>query len=720
MAGHYRSYLDVPNNADALTDAIEGVIASFTGNQRDQVLVQEMVDNVERSGAILTHDINAGSPYYIIEYADGSKRTDVVTQGGGRHKTVIIHRDARAHQIRARGFRRLLELTREVEGLYGEKVLNLEFAQRRDGSVFLLQARSIPVSKHWDPQAETTVREELRILDRFVTENSCPSLDLAGRSTILGQMPDWNPAELIGPQPSPLAASLFRNLITDTVWQQARAQMGYRPVPRRPLMLLLAGRPYVDVRRSFNSFLPDGLPEFVQGAIVDAWLRRLHEQPELHDKVEFQVAQTTLDLAFEETHRARYQGVLSGKELALYTAGLRKLTNENVSLKKMASLPRALRVIERLERVQSKTQTFPSSLSLRRALQLVEECRQYGTFPFAVIARHAFIAEAMLRSTVECGALKPERLNEFRRSLTSVATQMSCDFTRVLRGEMARQPFLRRYGHLRPGSFDITSPRYDRRPDLFSGDHVPAQAGTAECRSFALSSGEACSLDRAIKRSHLGFSAEELISYATWAIEGREHAKFVFSRHLSDILEAIAASGKPLGLSREDLSFLTVDDLSGVVSGSANGEGTSYFRELLEPRRAAARRLRGVRLGCLIRNAQDLSVIPFQSSCPNFITFETVEGPRTLLENRTSSSADLFGRIVCIENADPGFDWIFVKGIAGLITKFGGANSHMAVRCAEMAIPAAIGVGEAVFEKVLLSGAIELNCRRKVVRPVYH
>ena len=37
--------------------------------------------------------------------------------------------------------------------------------------------------------------------------------------------------------------------------------------------------------------------------------------------------------------------------------------------------------------------------------------------------------------------------------------------------------------------------------------------------------------------------------------------------------------------------------------------------------------------------------------------------------------------IVLIENADPGYDWIFSKNIKGLITKNGGINSHMSIRC---------------------------------------
>ena len=50
-----------------------------------------------------------------------------------------------------------------------------------------------------------------------------------------------------------------------------------------------------------------------------------------------------------------------------------------------------------------------------------------------------------------------------------------------------------------------------------------------------------------------------------------------------------------------------------------------------------------------------------------------------------------------IPSADPGYDWIFAQGIAGFVTMFGGVNSHMAIRAAELNVPAVIGAGEAYF-----------------------
>ena len=72
---------------------------------------------------------------------------------------------------------------------------------------------------------------------------------------------------------------------------------------------------------------------------------------------------------------------------------------------------------------------------------------------------------------------------------------------------------------------------------------------------------------------------------------------------------------------------------------------------------------------------------------------------------------DLENKIVLIENADPGYDWIFTKNISGLITKYGGVASHMSIRCSELGLPAAIGCGDILFEQLQNAERILLDCK---------
>ena len=73
------------------------------------------------------------------------------------------------------------------------------------------------------------------------------------------------------------------------------------------------------------------------------------------------------------------------------------------------------------------------------------------------------------------------------------------------------------------------------------------------------------------------------------------------------------------------------------------------------------------------------------------------------------------GKIVFVQSADPGYDFLFSKRIGGLITQFGGANSHMAIRCAELGIPAVIGVGEKNYTVWSRYSKITLDCLKKQV-----
>ncbi|GAB0120265.1 hypothetical protein Acid7E03_43370 [Acidisoma sp. 7E03] len=90
---------------------------------------------------------------------------------------------------------------------------------------------------------------------------------------------------------------------------------------------------------------------------------------------------------------------------------------------------------------------------------------------------------------------------------------------------------------------------------------------------------------------------------------------------------------------------------------------------------------------------------------PNFVTNKIVEGHVSKPFDR-----ELRGAVVLIENADPGFDWVFGRRIAGLITAYGGVNSHMAIRAAELNLPAVIGVGERHFETWLRAKRLRIDC----------
>ena len=723
MAGQFESIADVPaDDPAALEAAIEQVIASYgrggAGEDlADQVLVQAMLSDVLMSGVLFTRDLNTGAPYYVINYDDETGRTDTVTSGGSySNRTLVVHRSA-LEAVQSGRFQVLLAATAELEDVIAEAGLNggldIEFAVDRRLGAHLLQVRRMTALPSPDPELEVRVDDASSRIQAFVGDRFAPMSGVHGRRSIFGQMPDWNPAEMIGRAPRPLALSLYRHLITARAWRQARSQMGYDEPRGMPLLVSLGGQPYIDVRLSFHSLLPAGLDEATAEKLSNAWLDRLAEAPHLHDKVEFDVAITALSFDFEQRLEAQCPGVLDRAETTAFRAALSALTGPLLR-GEVAPMAGELEKIEKLAD-QRQSLARQGAIDLASVAALLEDCITLGTIPFSILARHAFIAQSMLRSLVAHGVLTADEVVSFMGSVRTVAGEMADDCRELVAGSLARDAFLERYGHLRPGTYDILSARYDQRDDLFAG--ITALADPEKPAAFAPTAGQVGQIDRLLDDEGLNLNAAALFDYIREATAAREYAKFVFTRNVSDALEGIAAWGEAVGLSREMLSYLDINDILNTLVEIDEGDVELH----LQPRAAAGRQrheiTKALRLPQILSDAADVHVVPLRLSEPNFITHKSVQGHSVHLGGHDQVPGNMAGAVVLIENADPGFDWIFAYGIAGLVTKYGGTNSHMAIRCAEFGIPAAIGCGEQIFDRLCTAQSIEINCAANHVSP---
>jgi phosphohistidine swiveling domain-containing protein len=180
-------------------------------------------------------------------------------------------------------------------------------------------------------------------------------------------------------------------------------------------------------------------------------------------------------------------------------------------------------------------------------------------------------------------------------------------------------------------------------------------------------------------------------------------------RGVSQLLELVAAWGVERQFNRDDLSYLPIDMILA-------GERQDDLRTAIEAGRQSHNISRAIRLPHIIADVSDIYIVRMPLGQPNYITSLSVAAPPQLLTNQ--AVADIAGKIVLIESADPGFDWIFAHGITGLITKYGGVNSHMAIRSAEFGLPAAIGCGSRLFDALTNASAIELDCAAQTVRPI--
>lgn len=720
-AGAYESVLGVhTSDAQKLYGACNQVMDSFARNRplnlRDEVIFQILVENPIMSGVIFTRELNTGAPYYVVNYDDISGLTNTVTSGGGEYsnRTLYIHRSANA-SVRSERFQRLLNAVRELEVCLGNEPLDIEFAMDKELQPYLLQVRPMVISNKWNGTLSGGIDAEFEGIKATINQRLRPLTGVYGKTTVLGQMPDWNPAEMIGRAPRALAYSMYRTLITDQAWWRARRSMGYAAPEERALMVSLGGQPFIDTRLSFHSYLPQDLPEPISQKLVDLWISNLRLRPELHDKIEFDVAVTAYTFDISERLKLLVGDALDEGETRIYREALHRLTLPLILGEGEGSIDKAMSKIKKLESIQESLRD-PGVSTLG---SMVEDCIRLGTEPFAVLARHGFIARSLLLSLVKEEVFSSEDLARFHASVRTVASDLVSDIGKLKNGKLSNHVFMTKYGHLRPGTYDILSLRYDQVTEFLSAnanDDISVDPGE---KVFRLTPSQHRAVLRLLRRENfIGIEPQEVIDYCIAATAGREYGKFVFTRSVSDMLELIANFGEKHGLSRQEMSHVPLNSVMNASNQGLVSSISQYLRSIST--HGANRHLvtQAIRLPQVLFDEAGIYVVPFQVTQPNFITDKKVDADALYIDSRAVEQS-LNGRILIIENADPGFDWIFSHNIAGLVTKYGGANSHMAIRCAEFGIPAAIGCGEQRFERLVKSRRISLDCSVGLVTPAH-
>lgn len=716
-AGAYTSLLNV-DSRQGLDIAIEEVLASYEDLQLDdQVLVQPMVQQVVMSGVAFTRTLETAAPYLVINYEE-SGSTDGITSGHSNdHKTLYVRRDSTLDQVADQRLVNLVKALNEIERLLAYDALDIEFALDASGQVHILQVRPIAVEQTLGEGLSDLVFGLLSKAEMNWQYLQKTAPHIYGNRAVFGIMPDWNPAEIIGTHPGALATSLYRYLILDETWATQRAEYGYRDVRPQGLLVEFAGKPYIDVRASFNSFVPASVNDALAGKLVDFYLEWLCKHPELHDKVEFDVVPTCLGLDFGRWEaRLLNEAGLSAEEIAELREGLLAITAGAI-MRTSQDLTSLSKLEKRFEARNSSEVGQPEQL-LQEVWLLLEECRLFGTLPFAHLARSGFVAVTLLKEAVKTGALSEAARDDFMSSLRTVSHELSEDARKAATGEQEWSAFVAKYGHLRPGTYDIKSSAYQDDPEKYLRPLLTAAHEALEHQGEAHWLAERSSFFNALRQQGLDFSDQQLEDFLRAAIEGREKAKFIFSRNLSAALNKLAAWGDQLGIERELLAHLSIHQL--LEQGQmeiCSSPKIQALRTLAESAMADWECSMACELPALITSKNDFYSFQLEAGQPNFIGMHSVQALSVnLAEDPPEQQPNVEGCLVMIPRADPGYDWLFGQGIAGLITMYGGANSHMAIRAAEFGLPAAIGVGEQLYRQLSKGRSLELDPGNSCIR----
>ena len=179
---------------------------------------------------------------------------------------------------------------------------------------------------------------------------------------------------------------------------------------------------------------------------------------------------------------------------------------------------------------------------------------------------------------------------------------------------------------------------------------------------------------------------------------------------LSDAIEAIASAGMDLGFTREDVSNLDISTIK--ETRYKNTELIqSKWASIISQNKLDHMLNSYLSLPPVIFSENDLEVVAYYECRPNYVTNKKVIGDIVWLNGTVERNIN--GLVVVIESADPGYDWIFSKKPIALITKYGGPASHMAIRCAELGLPAIIGVGEMLYRSLFYMTSVKIDCENQ-------
>ncbi len=704
LAGQFTSVADVYGELQ-LKDAIEKVALSFgESHSKDQIFIQPMLQNVIMSGVAFTHDPNTGGHYYIISYDDHSGLTDSVTSGfSNKLKTFYYDKVKQAKPDNEKLFT-IISLLDELEKIFSMDTLDVEFAVTENNDLYLLQVRPLvmPVDTNWSMEKQ---RQVLSLISRKIECLNQFHPYLYGSRTVFGIMPDWNPAEIIGVRPKPLDLSFYKNLITDSIWAYQRDNYGYRNLRSFPLLINFGGLPYIDVRVSFNSFIPADIDNDLANRLVNYYIDRLIETPSYHDKVEFEIIFSCYTLDLPEKLKAIKDHGFSGTDCKILSESLRTLTN-NIIHEKSGLWRQDIQKIRELKKRQqciSESKLDP----VTKIYWMLEDCKRYGTLPFAGLARAGFIAVQLLSSMMEVGILNEQDYERFMRSLDTIRSQMTFDFLNI-----DKKTFLSKYGHLRPGTYNILSMRYDETPDYyFDWSQYDENVETDNQDEFSMSLLQMNELESSLKKHGLEQDVISLLNFIKGAIEGREYSKFVFTKSISDVMLLFVEFASQFDISRDELSFADIGVIERLHSSCDDPENI-IRNSIIEGREKYETTCR-ITLPPLINSSKDVFAFHLPVNSPNYITLKTITA-KVATEDIDHNS--LHGSILMIPNADPGYDWIFTHGVGGLITMYGGVNSHMAIRAGELGIPAVIGAGETLYFQWCTAKILKVDCANRQVR----
>lgn len=677
-AGVFLSLPNIKNSKLPLTKAISSVFNSYKKKTYNEyVIVQNMQNNFDLSGVIFSRAIENSNPYFIINAVNKNQGdTSSITSGkSDKEIKIIIYKDSK---IFPKKFYNLITYIKYVEQTTGIESLDCEFAINKNKTI-IFQIRPLLIkNKSIENNLKLNIAKEVRKLKNYKNTSE-------EKKILLSVMTDWNPAEIIGKNAFPLSIFLYKYLVLKKNWYIQRLINGYSTIKNKSLFFQIGNTLYIDIYKSFKSFIPNNINSKLKKKLLYLYAKKILKNNYMHDKIETEVVISNLSNCFKKKSSQYY---LNNQEKNSLQNAIKKI---NIKIKKLIFIN-----YQTLEHLNNKSiklfKKFKNSHNINDAKQVLDITKKEYILPFAHLARGGFVSKYLLN-----GFFNQKKVGEIISSVKTISSQYRYDMN-----ELSRKKFLSKYFHIVPNTYDFTSVLGRQKYSLINNKDS-SNINNLNIEKFLK--------NISIKKlQHLGFqNKNEFVEFVKASIKGREYAKYIFTRNIYLYFLILKNWAKKNNIKYNTINYINENIFNLIQKKFSIKE---IKNKILQSQKKY-NKYSTLLLPDFINKIEDLYYFQEINSRPTFIGKSIVS--KTIHFSSKIKNSKLFkDKIVLIQNADPGYEFLFHLGIKGIITKYGGSNSHMAIRSHELKLSSVIGAGH-LFDKIKNNQLVKIDVTNKII-----
>ena len=295
-------------------------------------------------------------------------------------------------------------------------------------------------------------------------------------------------------------------------------------------------------------------------------------------------------------------------------------------------------------------------------------------------------------------------------SIKTVSKKINNDYINSLKKNKL-SPFILNYGHIRPSMYSILNKNYKENHKNYFSQNIKVH-NKKLTPIFDLSKKKKKEINKFFKKKKIIISFDKFIVFAKKAIENRESSKLIFSKSIDEIFTNLKKLAKEIDIDYKNFEHLDIGLIKESFSNLSQEKLKDIITNDIKKNKKYYQYAKNIKLPDIITSSIDFDFFHELSSKENYITEKNILSELVFLK-KINNFEKLRNKIVLIESADPGYDFIFSYNIKGLITKYGGQNSHMSIRCNELNLPSIIGVGEKIYSSFIDKNKIYIDCKNK-------